>query len=269
MSETSTLIGFMVNDAASLPCLLYRYRRELWVRRTDDVCGLGIGHYTEGSALLRTQSGLVKEDISFSDLIRKKGTRLLVAHASLSTVPTLDLEGIQPFRWRNWLFANSMLDLGDHCAKILDALPGFLLRSRKGYQDGEILFLHFLALLHKKRLFDCRAKAQDLASHLHEAATVSRSSANILTSNGHVLLAYRSGSPLFYRRFIGIENCERCSGGGSSKHFGPAAKSHQLFKGICIASRPFGEHDQWNEIPDGHMLAIQPSLDFTLASELE
>lgn len=268
-SEVCTLVGFMVNDAARLPCLLHHQRREAWVRRTDDIHGWGVGQYMSGNAVLRIQPGAAQGDLCLGDLVRDEGTTHLVAHVT-SVAPASSLEDIQPFRWRRWLFAHDgVLDLGNRRAEMLDALPPFLLRCRRGRLDGEILFLHLMARLHREHLLDHRAKPNDLARCLQGIVGTEQVPINILTTNGRVLLAYCSGSlPMLFRRFEGIESCELCGIGGTSAGFATVVESHRRFKGICVASRPFWT-GRWNEIPGQQILVVRPSLEPQLFPGLE
>jgi len=83
---------------------------------------------------------------------------------------------------------------------------------------------------------------------------------NLLATNGKVLLAYRSGDPVLYRLFEGIEECRRCRLGGEYGRFAPVVESHRRFKGICVTSRPFGTPEKWTEISSGNVLAVTSSL---------
>lgn len=262
--EMHELIGFIVNDAARLPCLLYRYHDDAWLHRADEIHGWGAGYYMGENALLRVQPGSVCEDVSLYDLAGDEGTKVLVAHTSLS-VPIRDIKDIQPFRWRQWLFAHTgALDLGDRREEMLSALPRYLQRSRKGKMDGEILFLHFIDELCRGQLIDHRARPEDIAICLRKVVEVAGVSINILVTDGHVLLAYRSAGPFVYSLFEGIMKCELCKVDDAHMGFTPTLKSHQQFKGICVTSRPFGTSEKWEEIPERQVLVVRPSLDFEI-----
>ena len=265
-----TLIGFMVNDADRLACLLSRYRKEPWLRCADDIHGWGVGQYVADDTLLRIQPGSIHQDVSLSDLLGDKGTRLLVAHASLSIPPEHSIKDIHPFRWHQWMFAHGgELDLGDRRTKMLDALPQFLRRSRTGRLDGEILSLDFIAELHRNQLLDRLVKPEAMALCLRKVVEAVETSVSILATNGHALLAYRSGSPFGYCLFEGIDDCEICRVGDTYTRFQPLLKSHQQFKGICVSSQPFGTSEPWHEIPERQVLIVRSSLDFELITGAE
>jgi len=250
MSGDHLLFAFMVNDAERLRCLLHRYRQLAWLQASDKVTEWGVGQYMSGRAMLRTQPGPLDVDLFANDLLHSTSdTPLLLARASMSdTLPSF--EDTQPFRLGRWLFATEgAIDLAGRRDDLLEELPDFLRRARQGRADAELIFLGFMAELHRKQIRDQHADPEVLVSLLRDLVQRVDTPINIFTTNGHVLLAYRAGPPLFYCQFEGMKRCERCRIGDKEDRFAPLVQSHRRFKGLCVASRPFETPETWHEIP--------------------
>jgi glutamine amidotransferase len=256
------LIAFMVNQAERLRCLLHRYRQVPWLEPSDDVTKWGVGQFTSGRVLLRNQPGRLDRDLCCDELLHADSeSPLLIAHASMSETTPPNLEYNQPFRLRRWLFATEgAIDLEGRRRDLLDELPQFLRDARKGRLDQELLFLHFLAALYNHHLLDQQADPKALVPLLGELAQTVQTPLNILTTNGQVLLAYRSGRPLFYCLFEGMRHCERCGISDTVRRLAPLVTSHRRLKGICVTSRPFATPETWQEIPERGALVVGPAM---------
>lgn len=269
-SENRTLLGFLANEATRLPCLLHGHRQEVWLRQGEGIVGRGVGRYMDGDAVLRIQPGPVQGDLHLGDLSDDEGTTHLVAHVSVSTDRALTVEEIQPFRVGRWLFAcDGALDLGDRGKALLDSLPPFLQNNRKSQLDGELLFLHFIALLHRQHMIDRPTAPVFLALCLHDMMQTIEAPMRLLATNGQVMLAYRIGLPLGYHRIIGIDGCQLCGVGEETRRLEALVESHRRFRGICVADQPFASFGSWDEIPERQVLVVHPSLEVELVPGTE
>ena len=263
MDEPHHLIGFIVNNAERMPCLLHQHRKVPWLEQKDGIKRFGVGRYESGQAFLLSKPGLLKADLSPLDLLAKQPhTPLLIARASSSA--SASLEGLQPFRFRNWLMVvqGDIALAAEDRSGMLEDLPGFLRRAHNGGCDGELVFLHLMAALSHDCLLDASGTDEGLIHHFRQAALATDVLVNIVASNGRDLLASGPRHPLFYCRFTGIESCEPCRIGVDYSWVSPAHQSHRKVKGICVASRrlDFAESD-WREIPSGQVLVIDDALE--------
>lgn len=262
-AEPHHLIGFIVNNAERMPCLLHHYRHVPWLEQKDEITRFGVGRYESGQAFLLSKPGQLKADLSPLDLLAQQPhTPLLIAHASSSASATL--EGLQPFRLRTWLmvFQGDIELAAENRLGMIEELPAFLRRAHNGGCDGELVFLQLMAGLFHEGLLDAPATNDGLIHHFRQAALATDGPVNIMASNGRDLLAYSPRQPLFYCRFEGIESCELCSIGDAYSWVGPTHLSHRKVKGICVTSHRLGfAASDWREIPRGQVLVVDAALE--------
>ncbi len=269
-SQNRTLLGFMANEAARLPCFLHGHRQEVWLHQGEGIVGRGVGQYMANDAVLRAQPGPVQRDLHLSDLVNDEGTTHLVAHVSISTGQALTIEEIQPFRSGRWLFAcDGALDLGGQAEALFDSLPPFLQNNRKSQLDGELLFLHFIDLLHRQHLIDRPTAPVFLALCLHDMMKTIEAPMRLLATNDQVMLAYRIGMPLGYHQINGIDGCRHCGIDEATRQLEALVRSHQRFRGICVADQPFASFGSWDEIPERQVLVVHPSAEVELVPGTE
>jgi predicted glutamine amidotransferase len=263
LADSHHLIGFIASNAERMPCLLHQHRQVPWLGPEDEIERFGVGRYESGQAFLRSKPGLLKAALSPLDLLAgQPGTPLLIARATSSAAATP--EGIQPFRFRTWLLAlQGAVELtAEGRSGMLRALPSFLHRAHNGGCDGELVFLQLMAALSHDCLLDAPGTHEGLVHRFRQAALATNGPVNIIASNGRDLLAYGSREPLLYCRFGGIDSCEPCRIGSAYSWIGSAHRSHQQFKGVCVASRRLGfAQSDWREIPSGQVLVVGSSLE--------
>ena len=267
MVGSAALLALIVNDPALLPCLLQRHGEESWLRPTDGFKDYGIGRYVSGKLLLQIRPGKQQEDVPLAALASGDEASLIIAHASPVLLSAPNHSGVQPIRYRDWLYAQSRepgLELPQD--EETGVLPKFLLRARRGEQAADVLFTDFLALIGSGRLFDSRrADLKEQALRLKDAVEQAKARTSVLVASRRGLLAYQSGEPLYYCRTEGLEECQRCGLGGDSQRQGPLQDSHRMFKGLWISNRPFESAGEWQQIPEGQVLAVSSTLEVWLA----
>src|SRR5690349_10966272 len=69
--------------------------------------GWGVGFYQAGEILLKRRPIDDRSEISLVDLTRDDRADTLLAHVRLATVGAPRTENTRPFRYRQWLFANT------------------------------------------------------------------------------------------------------------------------------------------------------------------
>jgi hypothetical protein len=261
-AESDHLIGFIANNAERMPCLLRHFRRVPWLEPADEIRHLGVGRYEAGHAFLSSKPGPAPGGLSPLDLLAEQpSTPLLIAHASSSA--SARLEGMQPFRFRTWLVVmqGPVALAARKRSRALEGLPAFLRRAHNGGSDAELVFLQLAAALSRDCLLDAPGQHEGVIRRLRQTALAADAPFNIIASNGRDLLAYGPRQPLLYYGFEGIESCEPCRIGDPYTWIGPAHRSHQQFKGVCVASRRLGFAESgWREIPEGQVLVVDASL---------
>src|SRR3954468_21426306 len=125
--------------------------RALNVRRRPGVTpGWGVGFYQGGEILLKRRPIDDRAEISLVDLTSDIRADALVAHVRVATVGSLRTENTHPFRYRQWLFANTgtVDSFATLRGRLEESLPQFLARDVRGETDSELVFHLFLAFLH-------------------------------------------------------------------------------------------------------------------------
>ncbi len=189
--------------------------------------GWGVGFYQAGEILLKRRPLDERAELSIADMTRDLRADALVAHVRIATVGSLRTENTHPFRYRQWLFANTgTIDHFDRLrGRLAESLPQFLQRDVRGETDSELLFYLFLSFLHDAGELDRPAvEAKSAASALRSALSlVDRLVAeeggaplalNVLLLNSDYLMAVHAGAGMGYRVYAGERDLERLVGDG-------------------------------------------------------
>ena len=119
-------------------------------RHGDDAWGWGVGFVQSGDILLKRRPLEDADEVLVGEMISDVRSDLLLAHTRHATVGTLCTDNTHPFRYRQWMFADTgtVDGFGTIANKIHDSLPEFLQRSLRGDTDSELLFHMYLSFLH-------------------------------------------------------------------------------------------------------------------------
>jgi glutamine amidotransferase len=145
------LFGFIGNRDELGPRALVEHGKALTVHRGDaPALGWGVGFYQFGEVLLRRRPLDERETIQPPQLVEQLKTDLLIGHVRNPTVGNLRTENTHPFRFRQWLFAQTgTLQRFDTLrARLLEAQPDFLTPNVRGDTDSELFFYLVLSYLH-------------------------------------------------------------------------------------------------------------------------
>ncbi|MFO0762789.1 MAG: class II glutamine amidotransferase [Byssovorax sp.] len=221
------LVGFIGNRPDLGARVIDMEGRALDVRCKPGITpGWGVGFYQGGEILLKRRPLDDRSELRLVDLTRDIRADALIAQVRLATVGALRTENTHPFRYRQWLFANTGTVPGfDRLRdRLIDQLPQFLQRAVHGETDSELLFHLFLSFLHDTGELDRPAvpAASARAALRGAIALVDRLCAeegapetalNILVTNPDYLLAVHAGPAMGYCVFQGQRDLERMFGG--------------------------------------------------------
>jgi glutamine amidotransferase len=236
------LVGFIGNRPDLGARVIDLEGRALNVRRRAGVTpGWGVGFYQAGEILLKRRPIDDREEVRPADITRDVRADTLVAHVRLATVGAPRTENTHPFRYRQWLFANTgtVEAFSKLRGRLAEQLPQFLHRDVRGETDSELLFHLFLSFLHDVGELDRPAVdpaaartalrgAVALVDGLCAEEGAPPTALNILVSNPEYLIALHAGtsttsSPpgtpaasaeMGYRIFQGQRDLERLFGDG-------------------------------------------------------
>jgi glutamine amidotransferase len=230
------LVGFIGNRPDLGARVIELEGRALDVRRRSGVTpGWGVGFYQAGEILLKRRPIDDRDEVRPADVTRDVRADTLVAHVRLATVGAPRTENTHPFRYRQWLFANTgtVEAFARLRGRLGEQLPQFLHRDVRGETDSELVFHLFLSFLHDAGQLDRPAVdpaaarealrgAIALVDGLCAEEGAAPTALNILVANPEYLIAVHAGtgSPnaaskeMGYRIFQGQHDLERLFGDG-------------------------------------------------------
>lgn len=220
------MFGFIGNRSDLGAQVLALHAPLLRVRTSpEEPLGWGIGFYQSGEVLLRRRPVDERSEISLADAAESVRTDVLIGHVRRATVGSLRTENTHPFRYRNWLFAQTGTIVGfDRLrGRLLESQPEFLRRNVRGDTDSEMVFYLFLSFLHDAgHLNEPQVATTAVAAALRASiALVDRLSAeeghpqnrgDILVTNGEHLVAVHRNGLMAYRVLKGRHDVEELLG---------------------------------------------------------
>lgn len=264
---SARILGFISNRPELGARVLASHAQHLDVHTTaDEPVGWGIGFYHGSELLLRRRPIDDRDLIPLANLVAVE-TDVLIGHVGRPNVGELRTENTQPFRYRQWLFAQlgELHDFETLREPLRDSQPDFLKRSRRGDSDAELLFYWLLSVLHETdhlhpavvsnealRAGLRRASLQlDRLSTQHSAAP---SALDLLLTNGeHLALLHRSGT-LATRVVSGRREVESFLG----DDLGASARAASAEKARCsLVAGPLDElPESWQRLPHPAVVSL-------------
>jgi predicted glutamine amidotransferase len=240
--------------------------------------GWGIGYFVGKDAyLFRSSEGAATDD-TFRNFGERLQSQTFLVHLRRATVGKIDTINSHPFRYGSWMFAHNGTFFGfTKLRKLMleDILPEY----RKvifGTTDSEHYFFFLLSEMVRSGCsvdgrgegqIEVMAQAQQRAlSKLFTWAkefNLEPPKANYILTNGKLLFARRAGLELYMatqKTFCPeIDICkeeDKVCLAGILPSIVPQSKQIRKCNHLLVASEPIGEHDIWEEIPDGFLLSL-------------
>ncbi|MFO0587948.1 MAG: class II glutamine amidotransferase [Polyangiaceae bacterium] len=245
-------------------------RRHLEVRVKRDVTpGWGIGFYQAGEILLKRRPIDDRPVIDLAQITHDIRADILLLHVRNGTVGAPRTENTHPFRYRQWLFAQTgtVESFTQVRGRTLESLPAFLARDVKGDTDSELIFHLFLSFLHDMGHLDRPAiDASSARSALSASvALVDRLCAeqgappanlNLVVTCPDYVVALHGGARMAYRVYAGRHEMERLlSDGGLTKARPPEESRSRL----TVLASDFDD-DQvppgWTSVPERAIVTL-------------
>lgn len=188
--------------------------------------GWGIGFYQAGEVLLRRRPIDEREIIDLAPVLEGVRTDVLIGHVRHPTVGALRTENTHPFRYRQWLFAQTGTIGGFSMLRdrLLESQPEFLRRNVRGDTDSELFFYLFLSFLHDaghlaEQVVDpehIRAALRasiSLVDRLSAEEGFPKNTGDLLVTNGEYLVGlHRGEEQMAYRVLRGRQDVEELLG---------------------------------------------------------
>jgi glutamine amidotransferase len=145
------LVGFIGNRPDLGTRILELEAKHLRVEpQLGSIPSWGVGFYQGGEFLLKRRPIDDRPSLDLRDMTHGLRADILLAHVRVGTVGPARTENTHPFRYRQWIFAQTgtINAFNTLRGRLTDSLPQFLLRDVRGETDAELLFHLFLSFLH-------------------------------------------------------------------------------------------------------------------------
>lgn len=261
------VFAIATSDPTLMRCELSRARH--LVSLDEEGLVLGLGAWDDGQ-LVQRRYGV---SVTRTDMWELPNCETTLYAAGPPPVGRPLEDVAQPFRWRQWLFAQLGPVPGAARDRLAEQLPDYLQRVLKGPSVEEAGFVTFLAELRSLGRMDDPDLEAPLAAQLlgRTAAHVEKASGQahrvplaMVATNGRLLVATsRGGQSLSYRLLEGDGACARCELTGEEKAATPLVRDHRRRRSVLIANEPL-RAEGWQTIPDGRSLAVGRSLELQL-----
>ncbi len=215
------LVALVGNRTELTARVLKTERDALLVRvRSGLPLGWGIGFYQGDEVLMRRRPIDDREPIDLPHAAADVRADILIGHVRSATVGALRTENTHPFRFRQWLFAQTgtipQFDVVRD--RLLATLPDFLRAQIRGETDAEVFFHVFLSFLQDRGALETVPPPSLVREALR--ATLSLvdvtgaevgappASINAVVSAGEHAVILHAGAPMAYRVFAGKNDAE-------------------------------------------------------------
>lgn len=230
----------------------------------------GVGFYQGGEILLKRRPFDERRTLSFAELVKDIKAEVLLGHIRTATVGSLRTENTHPFRYRQWLFAQTgtVPHFDRIRGRMIESLPQFLARDVRGDTDAELVFHVFLSFLHDmskldradvspEPVRDALRSTLSLVERLCSEEGKEKLAINLLVGCGEYLIGTRLASPMGFHTMSGRGALERLFGGES---FSRTKIPHLMSARIALCASDLDE----DRLPPG-WIALEDRSTITLS----
>lgn len=234
----------------------------------------GVGFYQGGEILLKRRPFDERKALSFGDLVADIRADVLVGHIRTATVGALRTENTHPFRYRQWLFAQTgtVPHTDALRPRMLESLPQFLARDVRGETDAELVFYTFLSFLHDvgkldrndvdpAAAIDALRSTLSLVERLCAEESGEPLRLNMALGWGEHVIGVRTASPMAFTTMAGRASLERLYGGES---FSRTKIPHLMSARLSMCASDFDDDrlpQGWTPVPDRSAVTLSYSVD--------
>lgn len=217
------LFGVIGNRTDLLGPVLVSEAAALRVNSTGVPLGWGIGFYQGGEVLMRRRPSDDRDSLLAHEIAGDIRADMIVGHVRNATVGALRPENTHPFRYGEWLFAQTgtVNSFSEVRARLVESVPEFLRAGIRGESDAEVVFHVFLAFLHDggkiaqapiARACEALRSTYALVDSVGTEVGAGPVALNIIVANGEYLVGANRGSPMAYKVISGKADAEALIG---------------------------------------------------------
>ncbi len=236
----------------------------LKARSRDTPLGWGLAFYQSGEVLMRRRPIDERAVVDLAALASDVRADLVLGHVRHATVGPLRTENTHPFRYRQWIFAQTgtIADFDHVRERLVASVPDFLRSGIRGDTDAEVLFHIFLSFLHDAgRLSDGPVEASLIAEALRSSLAVvdgmtseggaAAAKINLMVSEGDKLVAvHRGDTAMRLRVFSGKGDADAVIGDDPQlrRKIPEVARTHFTLCASDFDDAP--PNGRWKAVPD-------------------
>ncbi len=274
----SHLYGFISSLPAKVDCSLIQSQRALVrlsyadSRNVSRVDGWGLALFDGETPHAQRRTISHPEKQIFDSLDSRDHANAAIAHLRRGTVGKPDKKSVHPFTFESWAFAHrgTVENFTTIRRELLGELTPEFRRAVLGSTDSEHIFYLFLSYLKRSagsiagdapihRIRDSFRKSISMLNEWsNRTGTRIDSGLTLLATNRRAFLACRQRSSLYYVERDRLETCPICGEPHS------ITDPEHPYRSVVISSEPLTGED-WNEIPERHIMLIDPDLTVTIA----
>lgn len=251
----------------------------LRVRARGHQLGWGVGFYQAGEVLMRRRPIDDREEIDMAKFTSDVRADVVLGHVRSATIGAVRTENTHPFRYRQWLFAQTgtIAQFEQIRDRLTQSVPEFLRGGIRGDTDSEILFYVFLSFLHDAgRLNDAVIEPNVVREAIRSSIAVvdgmtaevggQAGAMNLIVTNGEYMVAAHraNGSTperrMAWRVFAGKNDADMILGDDQQLRRKTPELSQMHF--VLVAS-DFDEEPnaRWKPAPDRAILTLTRGAD--------
>lgn len=252
----SWLFGLITHKPADLTLSLHEVAQD-GHQHTSPALGWGIGWFEGSRPKVAKQVQEAALRPSNAAQFAPGTSRIYLVYVDADIPGNADERNLDPFHYRNWLFAEKGSLKRDDLYPLLEPAHA---ESLSGESAAEVFF-HWIVQNIKK----IRDLVPSLLDSLRQVAGTNMS---FLLSNGRWLFAYRNSQPMYYleRRF---GSSERIFHYRVPQLESEVKSSILAAESAVVVSSEKLSSENWEEIPDGYLLAVTPRLELILVNLAE
>jgi predicted glutamine amidotransferase len=258
------LFGIIGNRPDLAARVLASEAEALRVRSKGPPLGWGLGFYQGGEVLMRRRPIDDRPDVDVARLAADVRADLVLGHVRHATIGALRTENTHPFRYRQWLFAQTgtLPEFEQVRDKLVASVPDFLRSGIRGDTDAEVVFHVFLSFLHDAgRLNDGLVEPSLVREALRSTLTVVDATAaevgaeaaklNLMVSSGDQLFAvHRSDAPMRVRVLAGKGDADGIIGDDPQLRRKIPELSRMHFTLVASDFDDTPPNSRWKAVPD-------------------
>jgi glutamine amidotransferase len=259
----------LLGNRSDLTGRVLAFERDALRVRTAGTVGWGLGFYQGGEVLIRRRPIDEREELDVAELGSDVRADVVVGHVRQATIGPLRTENTHPFRYRQWLYAQTGTVTGFDQVRdrLLGSVPEFLRAGIRGDSDAEIVFQLFLSFLHDAGklddlIVDTSVVREAIRGSLMLVDSISAevgsapAEVNVVVSNGDLVVAAHRYQKMGVRTFNGRDDAEAIIGDDAQLRRRTPELGQVQF--AIVASDFDGDvlPPRWNAVKDRAMVSL-------------